>query len=91
MVRVAGVRFKTAGKVYYFDPDILDVKAGDDVIVETARGMEYGTVTMDVQEVEDHEIVDPDSPFIVAVELVDFRGGVFHIKGTQKADGAGKL
>ena len=47
MVKVAGVRFKTAGKVYYFDPDELDVKTGDSVIVETARGMEFGTVTME--------------------------------------------
>ena len=50
MVRVAGVRFKTAGKVYYFDPGEINVKAGDNVIVETARGMEFGTVTMDITE-----------------------------------------
>ena len=42
MVKVAGVRFKTAGKVYYFDPDDIEVKIGDSVIVETARGMEFG-------------------------------------------------
>ena len=59
MVRVAGVRFKTAGKIYYFDPDTFDVKNGDNVIVETARGMEYGTVTNDIQEVEENEIVAP--------------------------------
>ncbi len=59
MVKVAGVRFKTAGKIYYFDPDTFDVKNGDSVIVETARGMEFGTVTMDVQEVPETEIVAP--------------------------------
>ena len=59
MVKVAGVRFKTAGKIYYFDPDTFDVKNGDNVIVETARGMEYGTVTMDVTEVNENEIVAP--------------------------------
>ena len=53
MIKVAGVRFKTAGKVYYFDPDGLILKIGENVIVETARGMEFGTVTMDVQEVEE--------------------------------------
>ncbi|NLY71572.1 MAG: stage 0 sporulation protein, partial [Clostridiales bacterium] len=42
MVKVAGVRFKKAGKIYYFDPDGLDIKKGDNVIVETARGLEVG-------------------------------------------------
>ena len=41
LVRVAGVRFKTAGKIYYFDPDTYELKNGDNVIVETARGMAY--------------------------------------------------
>ena len=59
MVKVAGVRFKTAGKVYYFDPAELEVAAGDNVIVETARGMEFGTVIMGVTEVEEREIVAP--------------------------------
>ena len=49
MVRVAGVRFKNAGKVYYFDPDQFEVKLNDNVIVETARGLEFGTVTMEIQ------------------------------------------
>ena len=59
MVKVAGVRFKTAGKIYYFDPDQFQVEAGDHVIVETARGMEFGTVMMEVQEVSESEIVAP--------------------------------
>ena len=46
MVKVVGVKFKTAGKVYYFDPDDLQVEIGTNVIVETARGMEFGTVNM---------------------------------------------
>ena len=41
MVKVAGVRFKAAGKVYFFDPADLELFAGDNVIVETARGVEY--------------------------------------------------
>ncbi|HHU17674.1 MAG TPA: stage 0 sporulation protein, partial [Clostridiales bacterium] len=44
MVTVAGVRFKKAGKIYYFDPAGLPVECGTNVIVETARGMEFGTV-----------------------------------------------
>jgi len=46
MVNVVGVRFKAAGKTYYFDPLEFDVKQGDNVIVETARGLEYGEVAM---------------------------------------------
>ena len=52
MVRVAGVRFKTAGKIYYFDPGELEIQTGDSVIVETARGMEFGSVAMDITEVD---------------------------------------
>lgn len=44
MIRVIGVRFRTAGKIYYFAPGKLNVKRNDHVIVETARGIEYGTV-----------------------------------------------
>ena len=44
MVNVIGVRFKPAGKTYYFDPLDFDIKQGDSVIVETSRGIEYGEV-----------------------------------------------
>ena len=43
MTKVIGVRFRTAGKVYFFDPLQLEIKRGDHVIVETARGIEFGT------------------------------------------------
>ncbi|MGN0658860.1 MAG: stage 0 sporulation family protein [Emergencia sp.] len=59
MVKVAGVRFKNAGKVYYFDPDNLNVKIGDSVIVETARGLEFGTVTMDITDIREEDVVQP--------------------------------
>ena len=42
MYKVVGVRFKEAGKIYYFDPTDIELKVGDDVIVETVRGLEYG-------------------------------------------------
>ena len=64
MVTVIGVRFKTAGKVYYFDPGTYDLKAGDNVIVETARGTEFGEVSMANTEVDDSEIVAPLKPII---------------------------
>ena len=59
MVKVAGVRFKKAGKVYYFDPDNFEVDAGTFVIVETSRGLEFGTVTSKIKEIRDEEIVAP--------------------------------
>ncbi len=59
MVKVAGVRFKNAGKVYYFDPGEYDVKVNDNVIVETARGLEFGTVTMDITEIKEGDVVQP--------------------------------
>ena len=59
MVRVIGVRFRTAGKIYYFDPGKLDIKKNDHVIVETARGIEYGTVVGEPKEEEDDKVVQP--------------------------------
>jgi cell fate regulator YaaT (PSP1 superfamily) len=56
---VVGVRFKSAGKVYYFDPDNLDVSVGSRVIVETARGIEYGEVSVGAKVVADNEVVAP--------------------------------
>ena len=59
MIKVIGVRFRTAGKIYYFDPGKLDVKRNDHVIVETARGIEYGTVVGEPREVEEDKVVQP--------------------------------
>ncbi|MBR5421413.1 MAG: stage 0 sporulation family protein [Lachnospiraceae bacterium] len=55
MKTIIGVRFRTGGKVYYFDPGRLQIKKGDHVIVETARGVEYGTVVCDPKEIEDEK------------------------------------
>lgn len=59
MQTVIGVRFKRAGKVYYFDPDIYEIKSGEHVIVETIRGIEYGTVVYGNKEVMSDEIIQP--------------------------------
>ena len=64
MVKVIGVRFRTAGKIYFFDPLKFDVKRGDHVIVETARGIEYGTVVGDPKEVEDDKVIQPLRPVL---------------------------
>ena len=64
MVKVIGVRFRTAGKIYFFDPLKFDVKRGDHVIVETARGIEYGTVVGDPKEVENDKVIQPLKPVL---------------------------
>ena len=84
-VKVAGVRFKTAGKIYYFDPDTFDVKNGDSVIVETARGMEFGTVTMDVQEVPETEIVAPLKKIIRIATPEDHKRHKENVKKKERA------
>ena len=59
MAEIIGVRFKSVGKVYYFDPDSLQVEKGAKVIVETTRGVECGEVAMENRQVEDESIVKP--------------------------------
>lgn len=77
MIKVIGVRFRSAGKVYYFDPLAFEIKKGDHVIVETARGIEYGTVVGGIKQVADDEVIQPLKPVLrVATERDD----------TQEAD-----
>ena len=59
MTKVIGVRFRTAGKIYFFAPGKFDIKQGDNVIVETARGVEFGRVVCGPREVKDEEVVQP--------------------------------
>ena len=69
MTRVIGVRFRQAGKIYFFAPGKLHIKKGDKVIVETARGVEFGSVVAGPKDVEDEEIMQPLKPVIrVATE-----------------------
>ncbi len=64
MTKVIGVRFRPAGKVYYFDPLELEIQRGGHVIVETARGVEYGTVVCAPKNIEDEKVVKPLKPII---------------------------
>lgn len=64
MIKVIGVRFRKAGKVYFFDPVKMDIKTGDHVIVETARGIEYGVVVLGGREVDDKKVIQPLKPVI---------------------------
>ncbi len=59
MVKVIGVRFRTAGKIYFFSPGKFQVERGSHVIVETARGVEYGWVASGPMDVKDEEVVQP--------------------------------
>ncbi len=59
MTKVIGVRFRTAGKIYYFGPKDIEFRRADHVIVETARGVEYGTVVLPNMEVEDSKVTQP--------------------------------
>jgi len=69
MTRVIGVRFRPAGKIYFFAPGKLEIKTGDKVIVETARGVEFGSVVTGPKDVDDEKITLPLKPVIrVATE-----------------------
>ena len=59
MTKVIGVRFRTAGKIYFFSPGEFEIKQGDHVIVETARGIEYGRVVSAPKEVDDDSVIQP--------------------------------
>lgn len=64
MIKVIGVRFRTAGKIYFFDPLDLPIEKGGHVIVETARGIEFGTVVSAPKEVEDDKVIQPLKPVL---------------------------
>ena len=59
MITIVGVKFRSSGKVYYFDPDSFDLSAGTHVIVETARGLEFGEVTSPPQEMSEKSVIKP--------------------------------
>lgn len=64
MIKVVGVRFRTAGKIYYFDPKNYKIAVGDHVIVETARGVEYGTVMIAPKELPPEKVIQPLKPVL---------------------------
>lgn len=73
MIKVIGVRFRQAGKVYFFDPMNMKIEKGQHVIVETARGVEYGNVVLGIREVEDDKVVLPLKPVIRIATAEDDR------------------
>ena len=68
MAKVTGVRFKKAGKIYFFNPKDLELEKGMNVIVDTANGEEYGEVVIDYKEIDDSEIQEP---FREVIRIVD--------------------
>ena len=64
MIKVVGVRFRNAGKIYYFGPGKFELKSGMHVIVETARGVEMGTVLMEPREISEENVIQPLKPVI---------------------------
>lgn len=71
MQTVVGIRFKQAGKIYYFDPIEIPLKVDDHVIVETARGMEFGTVVIGPRQVPAEQIIQPLKPVIRQATVQD--------------------
>ena len=72
MLKIIGVRFKSVGKIYYFDPAGLDIKMGDKVIVETARGVECGDVALTDREIDETRFSSPLKKVIRVAAKQDF-------------------
>lgn len=85
MIKVAGVRFKESGKIYYFDPQEFPVEEGVAVIVETARGVEFGTVAVGVKEVEEQEVNGELKPIL---RIADDSDHFIHRANLKKAQEA---
>lgn len=73
MITIIGVRFRKAGKIYYFNPAKYKIKKGDHVIVETARGVEFGTVVLGPKKIMDDEVVQPLKPVIRVATAQDYK------------------
>lgn len=85
MIKVVGVRFKQAGKIYFFDPCGFNIKLNDNVIVETSRGIEYGKVVVESKEVEESKLVSSLKPVIrIADDMDDY----IHNENKKKAKDA---
>ncbi len=87
MYSVVGVRFKRAGKIYYFDPSDHDLHLSDNVIVETARGIEYGTVVIGKRLVDENDVVLPLKKVIRKADQNDARTVEENRKAAKNAFG----
>lgn len=73
MLKIIGVRFKSVGKIYYFDPQDAELQIGDKVIVETARGVECGEVVMTDREIDEKNFKNPIKPIIKKADERDLK------------------
>lgn len=88
MIKIVGIRFKNAGKVYYFGPNELDIKKGDYLIVETARGIEFGECVIGVKEIDEEEII---APLKSVLRIADDKDIVKHKENKDKEEEALKI
>lgn len=72
-INIVGIKFKQSCKIYYFSPENITFKAGDGVIVETARGTEFGEVVIENKDVDEKEVVQPLKPVIRKATEEDYR------------------
>jgi len=85
MKKVVGIRFKEAGKIYYFDPCNFSINKNDNVIVETSRGIEYGNVAIEPREVEESKLVSSLKPVL---RIADSMDNYIHQENKKKAKDA---
>ena len=85
MKKVVGIRFKEAGKIYYFDPCNFSINKNDNVIVETSRGIEYGNVAIEPREVEESKLVSSLKPVL---RIADNMDDYIHEENKKKAKDA---
>ena len=85
MIKVIGIRFKKAGKIYYFDPQDFDINVEENVIVETARGIEFGTAVTPIKYITEKEIVSPIKPVL---RIANSKDEKTYIKNKEKASKA---
>lgn len=85
MITVVGIRFKKSGKIYYFSPNNLDIKREDSVIVETVRGIEFGTCVIGPKDIKEEEIIMPLKNVIRKATQEDIEK---HIENKEKQEEA---
>lgn len=85
MVTVIGVRFKKAGKIYYFNPNGLEIKKGDFVVVETARGIEFGECVIGIKEISEADVVAPLKNVVRKAETEDIEKNADNKKKEEEA------
>ncbi len=85
MILIIGVRFRKSGKVYYFDPSGFSINKGNHVIVETARGVEYGTVVLGPRDIDNEKVIQPLKPVIRIATEEDDNTNIENIEKEKEA------